>query len=150
MDSAKVVSRNEPARWNDEQRFFQAWLALPEDEREPKTQAELAERIGVHAITLTRWKALPGFYKAAHDAAYLRLRESLPAVFRNIARRAADGDRREWVDLYLSLMGGAQAVAGANATMTINQMTEDEAMTLLEQGIGLRLTARVADGEDQP
>jgi hypothetical protein len=41
-------------------------------------------------------------------------------------------------------------VAGANATMTINQMTEDEAMTLLEQGIGLRLTARVADGEDQP
>lgn len=146
----KTSNRNNVKTWSDEQRLFQLWLSLPEDERRPATQGELSTSLGVAEETLSRWKKLPGFFTAAHEAAYERLRESLPAVFRNIARRAADGDRREWVDLYLSLMGGAQAVAGANATMTINQMTEDEAMTLLEQGIGLRLTARVTDGGDQP
>ena len=35
---------------------YAAWLALPKSVREPRTQKELADALGVNPATLTRWK----------------------------------------------------------------------------------------------
>lgn len=35
---------------------FKLWLATPSNERSPRTQQELAEQIGVHPVTLSKWK----------------------------------------------------------------------------------------------
>jgi hypothetical protein len=38
-----------------------AWLAMPETERRPRFQRDLASVLGVHETTLSEWKRLPGF-----------------------------------------------------------------------------------------
>ena len=47
------------------------WLLTPKDEREPKTQSELAVELGVGAPKLSQWKADADFLKE-WNAAYLR------------------------------------------------------------------------------
>jgi hypothetical protein len=136
--------------WTDKQRVYMAWLALPAALREPKTQQAFADALEVDVTTLWRWRQQPAFRNEVRSILVDKLESSMSDVLDTIRRKAIDGDR-DFVNFYFSILGGAQIVAGANATMnTANMMSEDEAMTLLEQGIGLRLTARVTDGGDQP
>ena len=47
--------------WNPKQLKFMLWLALPEGERVPKLQRDLASELNVREATLTDWKHRPGF-----------------------------------------------------------------------------------------
>jgi len=42
---------------SDDQNAFVQWLLTPKDERNPRTQAALAERLGVSPTMLTSWKS---------------------------------------------------------------------------------------------
>lgn len=52
---------NDVKLWSTNQESFQAWLALPEQNREPVDQTALAAEMNVRPETLSRWKRLDGF-----------------------------------------------------------------------------------------
>lgn len=49
------------SKWTDQQIIYLDWLASPKSLREPKTQTDLADKLGVHRTTLTNWRDLEGF-----------------------------------------------------------------------------------------
>src|SRR5262249_14985697 len=141
-------TRNPEPRWTEKQRLFQMWLALPDEERDVKRQEDVAAQLGVARQTLSQWKQLPGFMDAVNEQAYALLRDSLHDAFKVIKQRALKSDKIEWMNLYLSIIGGAQAVAGSNSTMQYSSMTEDEATAIFERVTGAKLSARVASNPE--
>lgn len=77
--------------WSRNQRRFQEWLASPKYDRIPPTQELLAPELGVHPITLTRWKALPGWNEAVNALARERLGYHLPEIYGALVREAEKG-----------------------------------------------------------
>ena len=49
---------------NEKQQVFVWWLATPEAYRKPDTQRKLAQELGVHEVTLTRWASQPKIIQA--------------------------------------------------------------------------------------
>lgn len=47
--------------WSPEQTLFMAWLAMPETQRQPRQQRDLAVELGFSEQTLSNWKHTPGF-----------------------------------------------------------------------------------------
>lgn len=90
--------------WTTEQQAAIEWLALPSHLRNPKSQVELAAEIGVHPITITKWKRKPEFVKAFTELARNYLRGELPAVYGALTREAVEGDIAA-IKLYLQLLG---------------------------------------------
>lgn len=82
---------------------FVIWLSVPPAARRPKTQAALAELIGVNAVTLSKWRHSPEVADQVNAASrrYVsgRLSELIAAVFDDAVR----GDRhaREMVFKYI-------------------------------------------------
>lgn len=70
---------------------FARWFALPSHEREPETQKEFAEAIGVSQDTLTDWKKRPEFWQLT--SIYLRewMRERTPDVIGGLFNKITDG-----------------------------------------------------------
>jgi len=66
--------------WTPDQLAFQAWLALPPSQREPRSQQALARQLEVHEVTLCTWKKLPGWGDAVYALAFERLRGELVPV----------------------------------------------------------------------
>jgi hypothetical protein len=48
-------------KWTDNQEIYLDWLASPKSLREPKSQTELADKIGVSRKTLYNWQEIDGF-----------------------------------------------------------------------------------------
>ena len=77
--------------WTAEQLELQAWLALPQRYRKPKTQKELAKSVGVNEFTLSRWKALPSFGEEVVALARDRIKlEDLNRVLDAMVKKAID------------------------------------------------------------
>ena len=95
------------AGWTVKQVRFIQWLALPESERVPKTQKELAGELNLRPATLSRWKRLPGFDLAVLKEAGRRLGQRMPEILAVIGQKAAAGDFR-FVKLALELAGQDQ------------------------------------------
>jgi hypothetical protein len=55
-----------------------AWLAVPSEERVPKTQSELAKIIGVSFVTVSRWKNEPGFFDRIPEQSRRKMLEFVP------------------------------------------------------------------------
>lgn len=51
----------EANQWTANQYKFLQWLALPSRARMPLMQQQLAIELGVHEVTLCKWRKLPGF-----------------------------------------------------------------------------------------
>ena len=60
------------------QLLFAQWLATSAFSRQPKTQKDLAEQIGVSEGTLADWKALPELWQAVDDYLGDKGRELVP------------------------------------------------------------------------
>ena len=78
--------------WSANQLKFQEWLATPRFDRIPPTQELLAGELGVHEVTLSRWRRLPGFTEAVNALAREALGARLPDVYGALVRRAETGD----------------------------------------------------------
>lgn len=49
-------------KWTKKQQRYIEWCATPSSEREPSTQAEMADVLGVSRMTVWRWQKKPGFW----------------------------------------------------------------------------------------
>lgn len=90
---------------------FIKWLAVPAQEREIKTQGELAKIMGINEGTLGDWKQLTGFWDevAIHRTQYFRKFTS--TVYFGLKERAKKGDPKA-VELYASLFEGYKQKIG--------------------------------------
>jgi hypothetical protein len=71
---------------------------------------------------------------AVREVLYAEIHDAMPDVLREIVRRARIGEV-QFVDRYLSLVGGSDIVAGANARRIDNTMSDDDAARILSRAI---------------
>ena len=74
-----------------EQMRVVAWLATPVKNREPRTQAELANEIGVKVATISRWRERLNLDDWASNEARKGLFLHLPEVYEVLAEKAKSG-----------------------------------------------------------
>lgn len=66
--------------WTVEQLTFMNWQITPHSLRTPATQKELAEQLGVHETTLSRWNDIPGWTEARNKAVWYRVQKKMPDI----------------------------------------------------------------------
>ena len=81
----------EAKTWSPQQLQFQVWLASPPSERQPTTQHAFAREVGVHPVTLSEWKRLPGWGSAVYTLAHALLENDLVPILHAQAREARRG-----------------------------------------------------------
>ena len=75
----------------EERRRFVEWLATPPADRDPKTQNELADRLGVERKTLSKWKTDVRFVSevSARVGRHVDL-ELMPSIVATLHKQAID------------------------------------------------------------
>jgi hypothetical protein len=104
---------------------FIEWLSIPPQERNLKTQQELAIKIGVSVDTLTDWKKLLGFWDevAIYRSQYFRKYTS--GVNYALAQKAKTGNPKA-VELFMSLFEGYKQKIGVEKYETTREITDEE------------------------
>ena len=77
--------------WTREKREFIAWLATPPDEREINTQKALAEKLGVHEVTVCHWRHDPDVVAEVNRLVDLHFADDYPEVADSFKRQAKLG-----------------------------------------------------------
>ncbi len=75
---------------------FIEWLAIPEADRDPPTQQELAEKLGVNKSQLSVWKRQLDETEAPPD--------EMNAFIKNVKKQADAGKNPQWARLYWEIM----------------------------------------------
>lgn len=92
-----VMKQNELYRFID-------WLVLPEELRQPKTQAELAKELNVETATLSDWKKLEGFWEVVDSKRDLwgkdKTTEVLQAFYKKIKNNPTAPDVQLWLTIF--------------------------------------------------
>ena len=83
---------------------MQRWLALPKQERKPKTIALFAQQVGVDEATIYRWKKASGFADAVRQIIKEQLKDDLADVYASLRREARAGSYQH-IKLVLELAG---------------------------------------------
>lgn len=99
------MKENEVVNWTIDQINFQRWLALPRRERKPKTMDALALQFSVGAVTLYRWKQLPGFVDEVRKLSREFLSDDLPDIYAALRKEAKAGSFQH-IKLALELADG--------------------------------------------
>jgi len=99
-----VTEQNKAKTWSANRRKFQAWLALPTDIRQPRTQGEFANAIGVHETTLSKWKKLEGWQQEVDKLALTLIRDDLSDILRALVKEAKQGSPQH-IKMYLEMLG---------------------------------------------
>ena len=94
----------ENPKWSANQLAFAEWLATPKENRNPKTQIEVAEKLGLQPETLSRWKKIPGYMDLVYQNARNILDSRLPEILHVIAENA-EGGSLSFVKLALEVTG---------------------------------------------
>lgn len=84
---------------------FAKWCGTPKRLRQPSTQKELAEEIGVNQDTLTDWKNHPDFWPLVKETVVNWLREKVPDVLGGLYEKAANRGSAKEVEFFLRLAG---------------------------------------------
>jgi len=87
---------------SDNKRAVIEWLATPKWQREPSTQRALADKLGIHEITVSRWKKR--FTERINKAAREKMAEHLPHVLASVIGQAESGSYQHQ-KLYLEMVG---------------------------------------------
>jgi hypothetical protein len=135
------MAAEKSVQWTEEQRDYMRYLMLPKDQRTPSTMTGYAAHHGMTVHVLYGWQNLPGFRTAIREMLRAELEDDVPAVLKEIARRARKGEV-QFVDRFLSLMGASDIVAGANARRIDNTMSDDDAARILQRAIPALATTR--------
>jgi len=91
-------------KFANEKQQYAMWLGLPPDVRQPKTQQEFAEKIGVAPETLSRWGALSDVKNIAENAVKLLGGGDLYEITQTLIEKAKSADVRA-IELYLKWQG---------------------------------------------
>lgn len=85
---------------------FIEWLALPPQEREPKNQKELAEKIQIDENTLSNWKKTLRFWDEVAIRRNQNFRKYTSSIYFSLAKKAREtGDPRA-VELFAKMFEG--------------------------------------------
>ncbi|MDR3642527.1 MAG: phBC6A51 family helix-turn-helix protein [Candidatus Doudnabacteria bacterium] len=84
---------------------FAQWCGTPRRLRQPFTQKELAEEIGVSQDTLTDWKNHPDFWPLVKETVVSWMRAKIPDVIGGLYERAANKGSAKEVEFFLRLAG---------------------------------------------
>ena len=90
-------------RHSAEYKQFVEWLALPVKEREPKTQKELAEQLGLSEWTLSQWKLRDGFWPEVEAIRKGWGKGKTTEVLNGLYQKALSGNASE-VKLWMQIM----------------------------------------------
>lgn len=71
---------------------FIEWMSLPANSREPKTQKELAQKLGVDYATLSDWKKVDGFWDEVKKRRKVWVREKVSNILLGLYGKALKGD----------------------------------------------------------
>lgn len=81
---------------------FITWLALPKSIKNPKTQAELAKKLGVGPDTLSEWKQRDGFWYKVNEKMKTWAKEKTPDVigilYDRIIKTGGASEIRIWLE----------------------------------------------------
>ncbi len=91
-------------KWSANQEKFIDWLTYGKYERVPATQEALAKELGLHEVTLSRWKRLPGFWDEVKNRVRSRLDEHYADVYGALLTEAKKGSFQH-INKYIELMG---------------------------------------------
>jgi len=91
-------------KWANEKQQYAMWQGLPLDVRQPKTQQEFADKIGVTPETLSRWNNLPEVKNIAENAVKLLGGGDLYKITQVLIAKAKAADVRA-IELYLKWQG---------------------------------------------
>jgi hypothetical protein len=91
-------------RWSTEQREFMAWLAMPRTERTPVTQLALAKELGVHYVTLSKWRYDPRFIVEVNNLKRPQIAARYPEIIDALIEQAERGSYQHQ-KTYLELIG---------------------------------------------
>lgn len=130
------MSSLEVESWSEEQKIIQAWFAMPPADRTPKTQRALAELVGVHEQTISRWKQLPGFADAVTHLARRLLAEDLPAIYGALRDQAKQGSFQH-IKLALELAGEMRSQGDDEQNTLARTSFEDELRRVVERIYGI-------------
>lgn len=96
--------RGTKAEISDKKRQFGLWLGLPRNIRDPKSQAELAEKLGVLTTTLAHWKDDPAVKGARESALKILGGNDMYDVTKTIVDKAKEGNF-QMARLYMEWQG---------------------------------------------
>ncbi len=84
---------------------FAAWFATPRQFRDPQTQKEFAESVGVCEDTLTDWKRHPQFWTLVQQALADWIKDRIPDVVGGLYTKAIEKGNAKEVEMFLRLAG---------------------------------------------
>jgi hypothetical protein len=129
-------------------RRFIEWLCTVRDERDPRTQTELATELGVSSQTLGNWKANPDFL-AAWEYHYRKTSgspEKQQAVLEALWSTAVDRTDPRQVPAARAFLEATDAIKPKKVDVTVTKATKDlseeELNALLAEGAARELDAR--------
>ena len=138
------------------QRFLD-WLCTIGDDRQPKTQRELAEELGTTAVELSHWKAEPNFL-AAWEVQYRRTigsPEKAHAVLNALHETAVDRTDPRQVQAARAYLESIDAIKPKKVDVTVTQgkaaaaLSDDELFAMLADRATDELANRLEQREDQ-
>jgi len=71
---------------------FIEWISLPASIREPKTQKELASKLGIDNATLSDWKKVEGFWEEVKKRRKNWVQEKISNILLGVYGKALKGD----------------------------------------------------------
>jgi len=82
-------------RLTADQLAFAEWLAIPKMERQPKTQKELAAKMGVSEQILCYWKDIPELWDVRDSLITSQAKELIPEAIKVLADRIKDPEHKK-------------------------------------------------------
>ena len=132
------------------QDHFIEWLLVPKAERQPRTQNELAEKLGVTPSDLSAWKRDVEFLQA-WDAMYLKTigsPETKMKIMQTLMQTATDEDDPKHVQAaktYFEIEGSLRPSASpvtVNVGKPASELSDEELQRMLADAAGDELSAR--------
>jgi hypothetical protein len=82
------------AQWSAAQISYMRWLAAPDFDREPATEADLARELGCSGMTLRLWRMRPAFRREVERLAASFQRSDLAELLTSLERKASMGSAK--------------------------------------------------------
>jgi hypothetical protein len=80
------------------------WMALPRKQREPATQLELADKLGIHSDSITDWKKRDDSWEKVNDYRQYWVKDEISDLVNGLIKKARQGTAAE-VKLFLQFAG---------------------------------------------